>query len=253
MCELFAMSALLPTRVRFSFEIFARRGGDTADHRDGWGVALYDGADCYLMREPEPAAASPMALCFATHHVRSRLVLSHIRKATGEIPVALANTHPFTREVAGRRICFAHNGQFDGIRDDPAFPLGLDRPVGETDSEHAFCHLLREIRAAGGLDPARLKPHFDRLRGRGIANLLLADGERLLAYADNRMHLLLRHCPAAEEGAVRDLGGVTFGGFHGEQYVALIASVPLTEDEAWERLEPGTLVVLSKGRVVARE
>ncbi len=246
------MSALLPTRVRFSFEIFARRGGDTGDHQDGWGVALYDGVDCHLMREPEPAAASPMAMCFATHHLRSTVVLSHIRKATGDLPVSLANTHPFSREVSGRRICFAHRGQFPRIAEDPDFPLGLDRPVGQTDSEHAFCHLLCEIRARRGLDARGLKPHLDRLRARGVANIVLADGRTILAYADKDMHLLLRHCPRVEDGEIRDLGGVTFGGFHGEQHVALIASVPLTEGEAWEPLAPGTLLVLRHGEVAAR-
>jgi len=252
MCELFAMSARVPTRVRFSFEIFARRGGDTGDHQDGWGVALYDGLDCHLMREPEPAAASPLAMAFATHHIRSTVVLSHIRKATNDIPVSLANTHPFTREVAGRRICFAHNGQFDGITGDPTFPLHLDRPVGQTDSEHAFCWLLTAIREAGGLVAERLMPHLDRLRSRGVANIILTDGRQTLAYADNRMHLLLRHCPRVEDGEIRDLGGVTFGGFHGEQWVALIASVPLTDTEAWEPLDPGTLVVLRHGEVAER-
>lgn len=246
------MSARLPTRVRFSFEIFARRGGDTGDHQDGWGVALYDGLDCHLMREPEPAAASSLAITFANHHIRSTVVLSHIRKATNDIPVALANTHPFSREVAGRRICFAHRGQFPGIHKDPDFHLGLDRPVGQTDSEHAFCYLLRAIRAAGGLDAQTIKPHLDRLRGRGVANIILTDGRSVLAYADKDMHLLLRHCPKVEDDEIRDFGGVTFGGFHGEQWVGLIASVPLTNAEAWEPLAPGTLVVLRHGEVAER-
>jgi len=252
MCELFAMSALIPTRVRFSFETFARRGGDTGDHTDGWGVAFYDGLDCWLLREPSPAAESICARHLAVHHIRSNLVISHIRKATGGLPVSLANTHPFEREVDGSRIVFAHRGQFDGIHDDPTFPLGIDRPIGQTDSEHAFCFLLRDIRAAGRLDAPRLKPQLDALRARGVANIVISDGRQLIAYADKDMHLLRRHCPRMAEEDVHDLGGVTFGGFHGDQDVVLVASVPLTDESAWEALPSGTLLVAKHGEVVNR-
>jgi glutamine amidotransferase len=252
MCELFAMSARIPTRVQFSFEIFSRRGGDTGDHTDGWGVAFFDGLDCRILREPEPAAASSCAACLGSQHARSTLVLSHIRKATAGLPVTLANTHPFEREVNGARIVFAHRGQFDGIQEDAAFPLGIDRPIGQTDSEHAFCYLLRTIRETGGLDAGRLQPALEALRQRGVANILLTDGRRLLAFADRDMHLLLRHCPQVSEEEIHDLGGLTFSGFRGEQHVALIASVPLTEETAWEALRPGTLLVMKHGEVVDR-
>jgi glutamine amidotransferase len=250
MCELFAMSALIPTRVRFSFGIFSRRGGHTGDHTDGWGVALFDGLDCRLLREPMPAAESSCAKYLAAHHIRSNLVISHIRKATGGLPISLANTHPFEREVNGSRIVFAHRGQFAGIHEDPAFSLGIDRPIGQTDSEYAFCHLLRGIRHGGVLDAQRLKPQLDALRARGVANIVLSDGRQLIAYADKDMHLLRRHCPRVSEDDIHDLGGVTFGGFCGDQDVVLIASVPLTDEAAWEELPPGTLVVAKHGVVV---
>lgn len=246
------MSALIPTRVHFSFGIFSSRGGDTGDHTDGWGVAFFDGLDCWLLREPTPAAESACAKHLATHHIRSKLVVSHIRKATGDLPVSLANTHPFEREVNGARIVFAHRGQFAGIHEDPAFALAMDRPIGQTDSEYAFCYLLRGIREAGGLDGRCLKPHLDMLRAHGVANIVLTDGRQLIAYADKDMHLLRRRCPRVSDEDVHDLGGVTFGGFCGDQDVVLIASVPLTDEAAWEELRPGTLIVAKHGAVVER-
>lgn len=36
----------------------------------------------------------------------------------------------------------AHNGTLNGIHTHPNFALGHYRPIGDTDSEHAFCHLL---------------------------------------------------------------------------------------------------------------
>ena len=59
MCELFGMSSKLPATVNLSMEEFARHGGLTGPHADGWGIAFHDGADIRLLREPEPAADSP--------------------------------------------------------------------------------------------------------------------------------------------------------------------------------------------------
>jgi len=44
MCELFAVSSKVPTNVSFSLEEFSRHGGGTAHHKDGWGLAFYDGS-----------------------------------------------------------------------------------------------------------------------------------------------------------------------------------------------------------------
>ena len=43
MCELFAMSSRVPASVGFSLEKLARHGGAEGPHRDGWGVAFYEG------------------------------------------------------------------------------------------------------------------------------------------------------------------------------------------------------------------
>ena len=59
--------------------------------------------------------------------------------------------------------------------------------------------------------------------------------------------LLRRHCPRIAEEDVHDLGGVTFGGFHGDQDVVLVASVPLTDESAWEALPAGTQLVAKYG------
>jgi len=77
--------------------------------------------------------------------IKSCAVVSHIRQANRGA-VALENTHPFTRELWGRNWTFAHNGQLKGYR---RLKTGHFRPVGETDSEYAFCWLLYQL--AGGV------------------------------------------------------------------------------------------------------
>jgi predicted glutamine amidotransferase len=49
------MSSRYPTSVGFSLETLACRGGRDGPHKDGWGVAYYEGRDAFLLREPRPA------------------------------------------------------------------------------------------------------------------------------------------------------------------------------------------------------
>ena len=47
MCELLGMSANVPTDIVFSFTGLMQRGGKTGPHRDGWGIAFYEGPVSY--------------------------------------------------------------------------------------------------------------------------------------------------------------------------------------------------------------
>ena len=51
MCELFAMSSRAPATVTFSLEALSRHGGADGPHRDGWGVAFFEGGDARVLRE----------------------------------------------------------------------------------------------------------------------------------------------------------------------------------------------------------
>lgn len=267
-CELLAMSARQPATVSFSLDAFSRHGGLSGPHEDGWGVAYLEGRDARLIREPAPAASSACVRFIETYPIRSRLVLSHIRRATRG-KVTLENTQPFARELGGRLHLFAHNGDLDASSP-PALPLGRFRPLGETDSERAFCALLARLEPLWlrDADPPTLEERrqvvvgfASDLRGRGVANFLYTDGELLFAHgherhqADGRirppgLHLLCRRCsrePSTEIAAE---------GFHlvaadGEQSVVLVASVPLT-GEGWEPLGSGEVLVVADGEVVAR-
>lgn len=259
------MSAKVPATVALSFAEFSRRGGETAGHADGWGVAFVEGRDARILREPAPAATSACVRFLQSEPPRSTLVISHVRRATRGA-IALENTQPFARELGGRLHLFAHNGDLPRVQ--RALALGHARPLGQTDSEHAFCALLARLesawRSAGDAPPA-LAARLDAvagvarvLRELGPANFLYADGETLFAHADRRpqpdhtiappgLQLLLRSCaqePSAGPGVV-----VTPGS--GAQAVALLASVPLT-DEAWEPLPRGELLAIERGAVVER-
>jgi len=257
MCQLLGMNCNVPTDICFSFTGFHQRGGRTDEHRDGWGIAFYEGAGCRLYLDTKPAAESPVASLVREYPIRSLNVIAHIRKATVG-GIALENTHPFVREMWGRYWCFAHNGT---VNDLPA--LGRDarhRPVGGTDSELAFCLILEALyerfpdRAPTAADlHATLAEVGAQLGAHGSFNFLLSNGEVLFARCATRLAYLVREAPFATAHLVDEDYSVDFSEVTTEHdRVAVIATVPLTDNEVWTPLVPGELCMFRDGMPIAR-
>lgn len=267
MCELFAMSSRYPTSVGFSLETLARRGGLDGPHKDGWGVAYFDDRDVLLLRESSPASESGLVRFMEKHGPTSNLVISHIRHATqGEL--ALRNTQPFQRELGGRTHVFAHNGNMPGIKDECCLDSQRFRPIGDTDSELAFCCLLERLALLWDRETGK-PPTIDSrlevvtdfaawLRPLGPFNFVYSDGDTLFVHAHRRnqgdgdvrppgLHLLVRSCN--EQAIDLSQSGVLMAPV--AQELVLIASVPLT-DEPWEPIGEGEVIALTRGVVWAR-
>ena len=193
MCELLAISSRELVAADFALERFARRGGLDGPHRDGWGIAAYEGPDVFRLREPLAAAESELVRYVDRHIPPSRLIITHIRLATrGDR--ALWNTQPFQRELGGRVHLFAHNGNLSGV-DREAFRSRRFRPLGDTDSELVFCHLLERLAplwdATDTVPPladrlARVAEVAAELRPHGPANFFYADSDALFVHAHRR-------------------------------------------------------------------
>ena len=242
MCELFAMSSRYEADVNLSLEEFSRHGGLAGPHKDGWGTAYYAGRDVRLMKEIEPASDSACVRFIREHPFASPLVVSHIRKAT-QGALALRNCQPFARELGGSMHVFAHNGHLAGRQLKSRLPLGAFRPVGETDSEYAFCALLERLRRLWR-DARRAPPLEDRFSivaafARGIAslgpaNFLYADGDALFAHGHRRthpdgrrppgLHVLSRRCRAGE--ARLETGGLSIKATTPVSAIPLVTSNP---------------------------
>ena len=250
MCELFALSSNKAVGVSFSWRGFRKRG---RFHRDGWGVTWYlDDGLAGLVKEPRPSVESPIARLMV-QGVRSRIVISHVRWASrGNI--SYVNTHPFVRRLWGRDWVFAHNGDVSGIMEEPGYGLGWCVPIGETDSEYAFCYIvekLAELRDRGLENIAKLLWRLATGLGKyGKFNFLLSNGEYLFAYMnrEDTLHYLLRYPP--HRGVVRLLDEdyeVRLGELKApDEYAAIVATRPLT-DEEWVPMIPGTLYAFRNG------
>ncbi|BBJ22235.1 class II glutamine amidotransferase [Candidatus Nitrotoga sp. AM1P] len=256
MCELLGMNCNVPTDICFSFTGFQKRGGETSIHADGWGIAFFEGKGVRLFLDPKPSAQSPIAELVRNYPIHSLNVIAHIRKATQGL-VSLENTHPFVRELWGQYWVFAHNGNLPQFQ--PELYGGFV-PVGNTDSERIFCWLLQSLRIRFNDTPptrdvlfAALHELTDQLAGMGIFNYLLSNGECLFAHCSTELNYLIRHSPfnvahLKDEDMTVDFSRVTTP----NDRVAIIATVPLTDNEPWQAMMPGTLWMFHEGAAVAQ-
>ena len=246
------MNCNTPTDICFSFAGFRSRGGLTDVHRDGWGIAFFEGLGCRLFIDVQPSADSPVAELVRQYPIHSTNVIAHIRKAT-QGRVALENTHPFQRELWGRYWIFAHNGNLADFA--PALS-GAFTPVGGTDSERAFCFMLEQLRAdfpagAPGTEDlfAALLGLTRRIAALGPFNFLLSNGDWLLAHCATQLSYIVRQAPFAvahlkDQDLSVDFAAVT----RPQDRVAVVATQPLTDNETWSAMPPCTLTLFHDGQ-----
>jgi glutamine amidotransferase len=254
MCELLGMSANVPTDICFSFSGLMQRGGRTGPHRDGWGITFYEGKGFRTFKDPNPSYNSKIAELVQKYPIKSCSVISHIRQANRG-GVKLENTHPFTRELWGRFWTFAHNGQLTGYQD---LDTGRFRPVGETDSELAFCWLLKQMEQRFPEPPTDIVALFRfiaeccaTLKGLGVYNMLLSDGEYLMTFCTNNLHWITRRAPFGQASLIDEDVTVNFQEeTTPNDVVTVIATQPLTDNEQWQKMQPGESVLFYLGEKV---
>ena len=254
MCELLAIAFNKPVTPNLSLRGFQHR---SQKNPHGWGLAYYQDNAAQIFKEPLRAKDSALAHFLRDYAMESPIFLGHVRRASAGSHT-LRNCHPFVREVQGIEITGMHNGTLRrNYRQ--ALPLGRYRPLGETDSEHAFCHILQ------ALEDAQLSlknPHAwpwlaekcARINDYGDFNLILSDGERVFCYHDirgyNGLYYVYREAPY-EEVCLRDEDWVADFAVQKdqEQRGFVVASQPLT-DEVWTRFEAGELIVIRQGSMI---
>jgi predicted glutamine amidotransferase len=255
MCELLGMECNVPTDIVFSFSGLRQRGGRTGPHQDGWGLAFYEGRATRVFLDPAPAAESPLARFLADNPIKTLLAVGHIRKRTRG-PTTLANTHPFVRELWGRHWVFAHNGTLRGVK---RHALGRFHPIGNTDSEYAYCVLLDRLARRFREYPARPSDLWHavaaagkELGARGTFNFLLGDGRHLYARCATKLAYIIRKAPfglaeLADDDVRIDFSTVTTP----RDRVAVVATTPLTKNERWSIGRPNELWVFDGGALRA--
>ncbi|GMR17859.1 MAG: class II glutamine amidotransferase [Gammaproteobacteria bacterium] len=238
MCELLGISCNQPAAWGDTLTSFRKRGGETADNPDGWGLAWREAGAWQLHKAPEAAIHSGRFAALSQTIVTD-LLIAHVRKANPPGAFTMENTYPFVRECCGRSWIFAHNGKVPEVTQ----PQGCchphkSRPQGETDSEHAFYFLLDEITSmfsdtvteSSAIWLQKLAKLSEDIASYGQFNFLMSDGDILIAYGHDRLHRL--QCQ------------------HDDIKTTLLASEPLSDDESWEIFQTGELQVYREGKLI---
>lgn len=255
MCQLLGMNCNTPTDIIFSFEGFRLRGGLTDHHADGFGIGFFEQKGIRLFHDDKPSADSPVADLVNTYQIKSENVIAHIRKAT-QGKTSLANTHPFVREMWGEYWLFAHNGNLMNFKPSQG---QYYRPVGTTDSEAAFCYILEELRRRFDKKPD-LKTLADavqelaaRIRTHGLFNFIMSNGDIMFAHASTLLYYIIRKAPFGEARLLDDDVAVDFASVTTpNDKVAVIATLPLTQNETWQQFACDELIVFHQGDIALR-
>ena len=251
MCELLGLNANVPTDICFSFTGLVQRGGATGPHRDGWGISMYEGSASRSFHDPRASVASEIAELIQRYSIKSKVIISHIRKANRG-KVCLANTHPFERKLGGASWVFAHNGQLRGIKKKE---LSFYTPVGTTDSEHAFCWMLEQVRKKFRKPPSDrrrlwrfIRTLAEEVDESGVFSFLLSDSKVLYAYCSNYLCWITRRHPFGKARLI-DTGDIV--DFSREttpkDVVTVVTSRPLTDNEEWIKMKKGEFIVFKSG------
>jgi predicted glutamine amidotransferase len=217
MCRVFGCVAAEP--VSIEHELLEAENPlirQSEEHDSGWGMAVYEQPDCSdlkLVRFPE-AAHSDGSFLPATK-MRGRIFNVHVRRATMG-GLSLVNTHPFCLGTYS----FGHNGTI--VRYPRLLEGDVDRPAGDTDSEHFFNLLMAGYDGSAPVECLRraVRTTVERSPFSGL-NFLFSDGARLFAY---RLGLFELHW-LARPGQL------------------LVASERVT-DEPWHSVQQDVLLVL---------
>ena len=152
---------------------------------------------------------------------------------------------------SGRNWVFAHNGD---LKQYAPRLHGSFRPIGNTDSELAFCWLLQELAKSHAGVPSveeltcTLQELVPQISAHGTFNFLLSNGQALWAHATTKLHYVLRAHPFHQVHLKDDDVTVDLAEFNSpEDRFAVVVTEPLTTDEDWVAMTPGQLLVFSDG------
>ncbi len=262
MCDLLGMSFNTPINARISLDIFQLRG---EVNPDGWGLAYYRDEHLQVIKEAKSAIESTL-FDFIENYPQSKTFISHVRRSTRGVPSYL-NTHPFYRRaVAGSatdEYAFAHNGTLTDLTN---LHLGHFTPLGETDSEQAFCHILDALSKRSNTEWHESDFEFieNNLRelndGKNTLNAIFSDGVHLFCYSDendhnNGLRFAKQRAPFGTVKLVSHdnrLGSVDLSSDPTEtpnQSGYIISTRILTEGN-WTEFYEGELIVFREGEII---
>ncbi len=253
MCELLGVSVAPAAQFGVYFHEFRPRA---EENREGWGIAWWSDGHPHVLKEPIPANESALAAELAEDPPMSEVFVVHVRAATVGNPT-VENTHPFQAAALGREWVFAHNGT---VQELDRLDTGSYEQVGDTDSERSFHHVLTRLGRLGPEPSDAVIAAEVLAAGRELSdcdsrvNFLLSDGRTVFAYHDGHktLHVMEKRADDIGEIGMSDADyrlSLRLGDAP-DEHAVIVASVPLTDEQGWRRLDAGEFLVIRNGVIV---
>lgn len=230
MCEIFGICNKNEVNINSYLKTFYSH---SSEHPHGWGLAIADGNDISIEKEPVQASKSNYLKQRLSVPIITKTVLAHIRYATiGNTDYK--NCHPYSKKDNFSR-CWTliHNGT---IFDYPQLNKFLWEQKGDTDSERVLLYIIEQInihqKSLGRLLDAQERFSLldcivaEMSRGNKL-NLLIYDGEYMYVHTNysNSLHYL-------------------------ENENGMVFSTRPLDNNCWERVPMTTLISFKNGRQI---
>jgi transglutaminase-like putative cysteine protease/predicted glutamine amidotransferase len=172
------------------------------------------------------------------------------------------NTQPFHRSYGGRDWVLSHRGSLNKNELKKLLPVhaGIFEPLGITDSEITFCHLLskfhdEKINKISDIDPKILNIWFKTINSYGTADLILSDGQSVALYCDanttDNIYYKRYMPPHNGELFVSELINFSIDTDTDSNRTGVIFSTTKPIDlTGWATLQSGQMIIVRRGSIV---
>ena len=253
MTQLFGINSEDEIDLSFSFKMASSFEEKSPD---GWGYAFYHQGQWQSFKESlEMDKILRLDVKTMSPHVfQSNMFLSHVRYATlGK--VTYENTHPFDRELFDSQWYFAHHGHLRLYRH-IVDSMEYFKPMGDTDSETAFCIILENLREFGRIPNEKelaksIQKTAKELAKQGGLNFLLTDGRLMHAfYSGYKTMYFTTLRPPFDEKIIAETDRIKMiiDTKDVSTPISLIASKPILDEADWIEFEIGTLYSFKNGQ-----
>lgn len=255
MCEILGISMASSSQPQLYLKKFLDNG---ENYTYGWGIGLYPDNSAQIIKEPKKAGRNSLNIFFRySQEIHSKIFLGQLRNSTVG-PSGRKNNHPFCRELNGKEYVFVHNGTCYNFKN---LEIGHFKPIGDTDSEYIFCHILHCIEAKdiANWNVKEFKWLAQKLREINKSctlNCILSDGDHLFAYKSIIWENNLYFNPV-KLNEIKTLDSFKKEeGFNKEerlkypQKMGMAISTRKLTKKHWHQLKKGELMVLKDGKLL---
>lgn len=173
-----------------SIKLQSTAADDPSANHAGWGFGWYPNDDVAASVIKDTKSSTMQNLSDTIHdwqRFNSTAFLCKVRGAAKK--QTQHDTQPFNRSYAGRDWLFLHNGEADKnqLQEMQTSQSGFLQPLGSTDSELIFCHLIGKLYQSGlktlsAVEPELILSWLAALDPTGEIDIVLSDGRIFLFY-----------------------------------------------------------------------